>query len=230
MSDDLQESWHTRPRILIVDDHALVREGMRALLSEVPGFEVVGEACNGREAVACARLLRPDVVLMDLLMPVMDGIEATRQIIAERPETAVLVLTGKAADKDVLLAIKAGAAGYLLKDASSLELVRGIRRVSRGETSIDSAVARRLLMEASRQREPNPARASLTEREVVVIRLVAEGLRDQQVADQLSVSERTVRTHMSHILAKLQLTNRTQAALYAVREGLAEQSEARAEG
>lgn len=222
MTDDLRESSTTPARILIVDDHELVRKGIRALLCEIPDFEIVGEARNGQEAVSCARELQPDMILMDLRMPVMDGIEATRQITAERREAAVLVLTGNAADNDVLPAIKAGAVGYLLKDSSAAALVRGIRRVARGETSVDSALARKLLLEVARQREPEPVRELLTERELTVLRFVAEGLRDQEVADRLSLSEKTVRAHMGHILAKLQLTNRTQVALYAVREGLAE--------
>jgi NarL family two-component system response regulator LiaR len=226
MKDDLPESSPASVRILIVDDHELVRKGIRALLFEIPGFEVVGEARDGQEAMTCARELQPDVILMDLRMPVMNGIEATQQIRAERPETVVLVLTGNATDKDVVSAIKAGAVGCVVKDSSTAELVRGIRRVARGESSVDSALSTRLLLELSRQREPKPIREALTERELDVLRLVAEGLRGQEVAERLSLSEKTVRTHMGHILAKLQLTNRTQAAVYAVRKGITQPASA----
>jgi NarL family two-component system response regulator LiaR len=215
---------------LIVDDHEVVRKGIRAVLSETPGFEVVGEADNGQEAVLRAKEMRPDVVLMDLLMPVMDGIEATRQITASQRETGVLVLTSFATDKDVFPALKAGALGYLLKDSSSAELARGIRRVARGESSLDPAIARRLMQEFSRQRESKPVGEPLTAREIEVLRLVAAGLRDQAIAERLAITARTVRTHVGHILAKLHLTSRTQAALYAVREGLAEPEKARADG
>lgn len=226
MSEAVKESPTACVRVLIVDDHELVRKGIRALLIETPGFEVVGEARNGEEAVSLAKEVQPDVILMDLLMPVMDGIEATRQITTLRPGTAVLVLTGTATDKDVIPAIRAGAVGYLLKDSSAAELVRGIRRVARGETSVDSTVARRLLQEVSRQREPAPAQETLTRRELEVLRLLAAGLSNRGMADQLGISERTVRSHMSHILGKLQLNSRMQAALYALREGLAEQGQA----
>ena len=201
-----------------------------SLLYEVPGFEVVGEARNGQEAVSCARELEPDVILMDLRMPVMDGIEATRQITAARRESAVLVLTGTGADDDVLQAIRAGAAGYLLKDTSGAELVRGIRRVARGETSIDSALARRLLLEVGRRREREPVHEALTQRETMVLQCLAVGLSNRDIGRRLEISERTVRTHVSHILAKLQLHTRTQAALFAVRKGIAEPSEMPLEG
>ncbi len=230
MTDDALESSRNPTRILVVDDHELVRKGIRALLYEVPGFQVVGEARNGQEAVSCARELEPDVILMDLRMPLMDGIEATRQITAARRESAVLVLTGTGADDDVLQAIRAGAAGYLLKDSSAAELVRGIRRVARGETSIDSALARRLLLEVGRRREREPVHESLTQRETMVLQCLAVGLSNRAIGRRLEISERTVRTHVSHVLAKLQLDTRTQAALFAVRKGIAEPSEMEVEG
>lgn len=209
-------------RVLIVDDHAIVRKGIRALLSEADGFEVVGEAGNGQAAVLAAQETQPDVILMDLLMPGMDGIEATRQITNRQPQTHVLVLTSFAADNKVFPAIKAGAVGYLLKDSSPDELVRAIRQVHRGEPALHPTIARKLLQEIARPAELQPAPEALTEREMTVLRLIAQGLSNQEIAGRIAVSEPTVRTHVSRILGKLHLANRTQAALYAVREGLTE--------
>lgn len=213
-------------RVLIADDHAIVRKGIRALLSEVRGFEVVGEAGNGREAVLLALEIRPDVVLMDLLMPGVDGIEATRQITSRQPQIHVLVLTSFAADNKVFPAIKAGALGYLLKDSSPDELVRAIRQVHRGEPSLHPTIARKLLQEIARPAASQPTPEALTEREMSVLLLIAQGLSNQEIADRIAVSESTVRSHVSRILGKLHLTNRTQAALYAVREGLSDVGEA----
>jgi two-component system, NarL family, response regulator LiaR len=207
-------------RVLIVDDHAVVRKGIRAMLSEAGGFEVVGEVGNGQEAVRAAEDTRPDVILMDLLMPVMDGVEATRRITASQPDVGVLVLTSFAADSNVFPAIKAGARGYLLKDSSPADLVHAIRRMSRGDSPIDPGVARRLLQEIAQPAEREPAGEALTSREMAVLRLIAEGLSNQAIADRMMVSESTARTHVSRILSKLHLASRTQAALYAVREGL----------
>ena len=209
-------------RVLIVDDHAIVRKGIRALLSEAGGFEVVGEAEDGQAAVLQAQESAPDVILMDLLMPRMDGIEATRQITSRQPKTRVLVLTSFAADNKVFPAIKAGAVGYLLKDSSPGDLVRAIRQVHRGEPSLHPTIARKLLQEIARPPELQPAPEALTDREMTVLRLIAQGLSNQEIADRLAVSEATVRTHVSRILGKLHLASRTQAALYAVREGLAD--------
>jgi NarL family two-component system response regulator LiaR len=216
-------------RVLIVDDHAIVRKGIRALLSEVDGFEVVGEAGDGQEAVQRAEETHPDVIVMDLLMPGMDGIEATRQITSRQPKTRILVLTSFAADNKVFPAIKAGAAGYLLKDSSPDELMRAIRQVHRGEPSLHPTIARKLLQEIARPAELQPAPEALTAREMEVLRLIAQGLSNQEIADRLVVSEPTVRAHVSRILGKLHLASRTQAALYAVREGLTDADEARAE-
>ncbi len=210
----------SRVRVLIVDDHAIVRKGIRALLSEADSFEVVGEAGNGQEAVLRAEETHPDVILMDLLMPGMDGIEATRQITSRQPKTRILVLTSFAADNKVFPAIKAGAAGYLLKDSSPDELVRAIRQVHRGEPSLHPTIARKLLQEIARPAELPPTPETLTDREMTVLGLVAQGLSNQEIADRIAVSEPTVRTHVSRILGKLHLASRTQAALYAVREGL----------
>jgi two-component system, NarL family, response regulator LiaR len=217
-------------RVLIVDDHAIVRKGIRALLSEASGFEVVGEVGDGQAAVLAADELQPDVILMDLLMPGMDGIEATRQITSRQPKTRILVLTSFAADNKVFPAIKAGATGYLLKDSSPEELVRAIRQVHHGEPSLHPSIARKLLQEIARPAELQPAPEALTAREMEVLRLIAQGLSNQEIADRLVVSEATVRAHVSRILGKLHLASRTQAALYAVREGLTEPDETREEG
>jgi len=209
-------------RVLIVDDHAIVRKGIRALLSEAGGFEVVAEADNGQAAVLRAHESQPDVILMDLLMPGMDGIEATRQIISQQPQARILVLTSFAADNKVFPAIKAGALGYLLKDSSPGELIRAIRQVHRGEPSLHPTIARKLLQEIAHPADLQPAPEALTAREVMVLQLIAQGLRNQEIADRIAVAESTVRAHVSRILAKLHLASRTQAALYALREGLTE--------
>jgi NarL family two-component system response regulator LiaR len=216
-------------RVLIADDHDIVRKGLRALLATEPDIEVVGEAEDGKEAISGAEALRPDVILMDLVMPEVDGIEAIRQITTARPEARILVLTSFSTDDTVFPAIKAGALGYLLKDTGPQELVQAIHEVHRGESSLHPAIARKLLQEISgspgqmETREPAPENAvdPLTEREVEVLRLVAQGRSNQEIADQLVISEATVRTHVSHVLGKLHLASRTQAALYALREGLA---------
>jgi NarL family two-component system response regulator LiaR len=208
-------------RVLVVDDHAIVRKGIRALLERIPGLRVVGEAADGQEAVDQAESCRPDVILMDLVMPGTDGIEATRQITARNPEARVLALTSFASDEKVFPAIKAGALGYLLKESSPEDLVRAIRQVARGESSLHPSIARKVLLELKRPPKRPPTPDPLTAREADVLRLVAEGMSNQQIADRLFVSEPTVRTHISHILGKLQMANRVQAALYALREGLA---------
>ena len=209
-------------RVLLADDHTIVRSGVRALLSTEPDIEVVGEVGNGAEAVVQAAALRPDVILMDLVMPGLSGIEATRQITASLPGTRVLVLTSFAADENVFPAIKAGALGYLLKDSGPEELVRAIRQVNRGEPSLEPSIARKVLLELSRSpKEQQPlTKDPLTEREMEVLRLVAQGGSNRDIAAKLVVSELTVRTHVSNILGKLQLASRTQAALYALQKGI----------
>jgi NarL family two-component system response regulator LiaR len=208
-------------RVLIVDDHVIVRKGIRALLAAKRDIQVVGEAGDGAEAVAQAAALSPDVILMDLVMPRMDGIQATREIVARDPGTHVLVLTSFAADEQVFPAIKAGALGYLLKDSGPQELVQAIRQVYRGEPSLEPSIARKVLSElSSPPRKPLTA-DPLTARELDVLRLIAQGRSNKEIAAQLAIAEETVHTHMSNILSKLHLASRTQAALYALREGLA---------
>jgi two-component system, NarL family, response regulator LiaR len=208
-------------RILIADDQAIVRKGIRALLSTESGMEVVGEARTGTETVAQAEALQPDVILMDLVMPELSGIEATRQITERLPAVRILILTSFGTDDKVFPAIKAGALGYLLKDSEPEELVQAIRQVYHGESSLHPTIARRVLRELAHPAERIPAVEPLTEREVEVLRQVAQGLSNRDIAEQLVINEATVRTHVSNILSKLHLASRTQAALYALREGLA---------
>jgi NarL family two-component system response regulator LiaR len=216
-SSGIQESI----RVLVVDDHGIVRRGIQALLATEEGIEVVGEAEDGGQALERIRELRPDVILLDLLMPRMDGIQVTEQVMAEDPQARILVLTSFAADDKVFPAIKAGALGYLLKDTGPEALVRAIRQVHRGESSLSPAVARKVLQELSRPSDRPPTAEPLTEREVEVLQVVAQGRSNQEIAEELVISEATVRTHVSNILGKLHLASRTQAALYALREGLA---------
>ncbi len=208
-------------RVLITDDHSIVRKGIRALLATEPDIEVVGEAGDGAEAAAQAQALHPDVILMDLVMPKVDGIEATRRILAQQPGMRILVLTSFAADDKVFPAIKAGALGYLLKDSGPDELVQAIHQVHRGEPSLEPSIARKVLLELSQPPKTPLTAEPLTEREVDVLRLVAQGRSNRDIADELVITEMTVRTHVSNILSKLHLASRTQAALYALREGLA---------
>ena len=210
-----------RIRVLVVDDHAIVRKGICALLATEPGIEVVGEAKEGQEAVGKTARLQPEVVLMDLVMPGMDGLEAIRRILADQPAVRILVLTSFAGDDKVFAAIRAGALGYLLKDSGPEELIQAIKQVHGGQSSLHPTIARRLLQELSHGSDRPGKAETLTEREVEVLRLVARGQSNDEIARQLSISEATVRTHVSNILAKLSLDSRTQAALYALREGLA---------
>jgi len=207
-------------RVLIADDHPLIREGLRGLLAAEPGLELVGEAADGSEAVEKTALLRPDVILLDLLMPVKSGIEAIIEIKENDPEARILVLTSFADDEQVFPALRSGALGYLLKDSSPQDLLRAIRSVYRGESSLHPTIARRLVQQFSQPAVDSSPENPLTQREVEVLKLVAQGLSNQNIADELVVSERTVGKHVGNILEKLHLANRTQAALYALREGL----------
>jgi two-component system, NarL family, response regulator LiaR len=207
--------------VLIVDDHTVVRRGLAALLNTEPDIEVVGEAANGQEAIAKADELKPQVILMDLVMPVMDGVTATAEILARHPETHILVLTSFGSDIQLFPAVKAGAAGYLLKDTSPDELVKSIKQTAAGESSLNPAVARRLLREFAQSGSGTMPAEPLSRREIDVLRLVAHGLANEQIGERLFISEATVRTHVSNVLEKLGLANRTQAALYALRHGLA---------
>jgi len=216
----------TQIRILIVDDHTIVRKGLCALLGTRADIQVVGEASDGQEAVAQADALHPDVILMDLVMPGLDGIQAIQQIMAHHPEIRILVLTSFATDDKVFPAIKAGALGYLLKDSNPDDLVQAIRQVHRGESSLHPLIARKVLQELTHPSDRPPTLDPLTQREAEVLRLIAQGLENQDIAERLVISGTTVRTHVSSILAKLHLASRTQAALYALRQGLASPGDA----
>ena len=208
-------------RVLIVDDHAIVRKGVKALLDEVEHITVIGEASNGKEAVDQAENLSPDVILMDLEMPVMDGVEAIAQITARQEEARIVALTSFATDDKVFPAIKNGALGYILKDSEPDKLIEAIQQVYLGEPSLDPSVARKVLNEISRPTNLPASPDPLTEREIDVLRLVARGFSNQEIANDLTIAEVTVRTHVSHLLSKLHLANRVQAALYALKKDLA---------
>jgi DNA-binding NarL/FixJ family response regulator len=208
-------------RVLIVDDHAVVREGLRAFLALQEGLEIVGEAADGMQAVEEARRSNPDVILMDLVMPKLDGVGAMRQLRSERPECRVIVLTSFLDDKPLLPAIQAGAAGYLLKNAEPAQLARAVREAYEGRAMIDPSVAARLVHALSDGRPAAaPPREQLTRREYEVLELIAGGRSNKRIALELGISEKTVKTHVGHLLAKLGVSDRTQAAMLAVRHGL----------
>jgi DNA-binding NarL/FixJ family response regulator len=208
-------------RVMVVDDHELVRAGISGLLADEAGIQVVGEASNGREAVDLCARLRPELVLMDVRMPEMDGLAATRAIKEVQPETAVIIVTMHESADYLYEALKAGAAGYVLKDARREELVSAVRTVQRGETILNADLASQLLRRmAGEVKQPAQAPTSLTPREVEVVRLLAQGKTNRQIADELVVSPSTVKAHVEHIIAKLNVSDRTQAAVRAVELGL----------
>jgi len=208
-------------RVVLADDHAVVRRGLTGLLESTDDLEVVGVARDGSEAVDLVREHRPDVAVMDLQMPVLDGVEATRSIVAGQTGTEVLVLTSFSDHARIDAAIEAGAVGYLLKDAEPEVLLDGIRAVARGESPLDPRAARRLLTRASGGSAPSePATAELSPRETEVLRLVVEGLLNKQVAQRLGITERTVKAHLTSIYQRVGVADRTQAALWAQRHGL----------
>lgn len=206
--------------VFLVDDHQVVRQGLRDFLELQDDIEVIGEAASGVEAVQYIKQLLPDVVVMDLVMPEMDGVETTRRVKAISPSTHVIVLTSFADDDKVFPAIKAGAISYLLKDVSPLELARAVRAARRGEAVLHPEVAAKLMQEFSSPRPAEQQAESLTEREMDVLRLIARGHSNREIADALVISEKTVKTHVSNILSKLHLADRTQAAIYALRQRL----------
>jgi DNA-binding NarL/FixJ family response regulator len=206
-------------RVLLVDDHAVVREGLRTFLELQEGVEVVGEAEDGEHALTEAERLRPDVILMDLVMPVLDGVGAMRELRQKLPSCRVIVLTSFADDDRLLPAIQAGAAGYLLKNVQPKELARAVRAAHAGEALLDPSIAARLV-EAIAQPAGEQPRDELTPREREVLELIGRGLSNKRIALELGVSEKTVKTHVGHLLHKLGVADRTQAALHAVRSGL----------
>jgi len=208
-------------RVLLVDDHAVVREGLRTFLELQDGIEVAGEASDGVQALEQVERLRPDVVLMDLVMPKLDGVGAMRRLRSLHPDARVVVLTSFLEDEQLLPAMQAGAAGYLLKNAEPSELARAIRAAHRGEAIIDPTVAARLVRALADGSAPRAAEQErLTRREREVLELIVGGRSNKRIALELGISEKTVKTHVGHVLAKLDVTDRTQAALLAVRDGL----------
>ena len=205
-------------RILIVDDHTLVRDGLNTILRRQPDFEVVGEASNGREATDLARELTPDVILMDLRMPEMSGVEAMREIGASNPEIKIIVLTTFDTDEYIFDAVEAGAKGYLLKDTSREELFSAVRAVCRGESQIEPGVAARLISRFQELSRQGPD--TLSDREVEVLQLIARGSANRQIADQLLISESTVKTHVANIFSKMNVRHRTEAVTQGLQRGI----------
>jgi DNA-binding NarL/FixJ family response regulator len=206
-------------RVLVVDDHAVVREGLRTFLELQDGIAVIGEAADGEEAVRQAEALKPDVIVMDLVMPRLDGVGAMRELRRRLPSARVIVLTSFVEDERLLPAIQAGAAGYLLKNVAPPELARAVRAAHAGEAMIDPVVAARLV-DAIAQPPGEPAAERLTAREQEVLALIARGYSNKRIALDLGIAEKTVKTHVGHVLAKLGVSDRTQAAVHAVRTGL----------
>ncbi len=208
-------------RVLIVDDHAIVREGLRAVIGLEEDIKVVGEAIDGVEAVEQYRILNPDVIIMDLLMPKKNGIDATREILEENPNARILVLTSFAEIEKILPTVKSGVLGYIVKNSSPQELLKGIREVAQGAVFMQPEIARQLFLGLSNHSESSVSDVELlSQREVEILKLVSRGMSNDEIAEHLIISSRTVGVHVTHILEKLNLTNRTQAALYALRIGL----------
>ncbi|MBN9492839.1 response regulator transcription factor [bacterium] len=205
-------------RVLIVDDHSVVRQGLRLFLRTDPELEVVGEAPDGAQALIRAAELRPDIILMDLLMPVMDGIEAIGRLRQDLPETEIIALTSVLEDRSVVRAVRAGAIGYLLKDTEADDLCRAIKAAAAGKVQLSAEAVERLMREVAAPANPDP----LSEREIAVLKLLARGETNKEIALGLSIQETTVKSHVSSILGKLGVPSRTHAALYAARIGLAE--------
>ncbi len=203
-------------RIVIADDHAIVRQGLKVFLSFDVELEVVGEAVNGKQAIELARTLHPDIILMDLVMPVMGGIEATTAIRRELPEIEIIALTSVLEDNTVVDAVRAGAIGYLLKDTQADDLTRAIKAAAAGQVQLSPQAAARLMREVRAPESPE----TLTQRETDILKLIGKGLSNKEIAAELGIGEKTVRTHVSNVLAKLNVNSRTQAALHAVRIGL----------
>ncbi|NTU62433.1 MAG: response regulator transcription factor, partial [Chloroflexi bacterium] len=207
--------------VLLVDDHAVVRQGLRTFLELQDDMTIVGEAANGEEAITQAKQTQPDIVLLDLMMPKMGGVEATPHIIAACPQARVIILTSFGEDDQVIPAIRAGAQGYLLKDIPPHDLVQAVREAYQGKAQLHPDVARKLMSAvAAPPAAPPSPEPDLTERELEVLRLIAEGLNNHEIAQRLTISEKTVKTHVSNILGKLHVDDRTQAAIYALKKGL----------
>ncbi len=207
-------------RIMLADDHKMVREGLKAFFAPTEGFEIVAEAVDGVEAVDKAVQYKPDVILLDLLMPNMDGIEATTKIKEQLPDSKIVIITSSLEEAQVIASIRAGASGYLIKDSSPLEIEEAIRKVYQGETAFPSRITSIMVKELNRPAKPLSKCNTLTERETEILKLVANGLSNQEIANRLFLSVWTVRTYVTGILDKLGVENRTQATLYALREGL----------
>jgi NarL family two-component system response regulator LiaR len=225
---DQTYSMDKKIRVLVVDDHAVVRQGLRMFIEMQKDMEVAGEGTNGIEAVALAARLKPDVILLDLLMPQMDGVEATRKILEQAPHSKVLILTSFGEDDKVFPAIRAGAHGYLLKDVQPRDLVRAVRETYLGKAQLHPDIARRLMMVVSGSDPVQAAQPTslpenlhgLTEREWQVLDLIAKGLSNREIAEQMVISEKTVKTHVSNLLNKLDLEDRTRAAIWALKRGM----------
>lgn len=216
-------------KILICDDHPIVRIGLKSIIAEDSDMQLAGEAHDGQESVTMALKLKPDVIIMDLIMPRKNGVEAITEIKKEIPQACILVFTNISDDANVFSAIRAGASGYLLKDSSAVDLRQAIRDVYQGKSSLHPVIARKVIRELHQPSDLQPKEELLSEREIEVLKCVAQGMSNQEIAGELQIKEGTVRIHVGHILNKLKLSNRTQAALYALRKGHAQLDVSQAE-